>query len=192
MSRQGATPHVPDQATPSPPDAGPPRPGHGALSRAEADLAAGHTYAATQRLRSLLVQRPDDLVIRARLAHAYRQAGNLVAAGRWAYLTGDLRPEEELAFLRAYPQPWLRLRALRYPGTPESLPPAPADRLRRLVVAAHLAGPPARSPLPTAAPSPEKRHDSLVPCLFVLITFTVLAALAVIGVARVWQWWESI
>jgi DNA-binding SARP family transcriptional activator len=157
-----------------------------ALTRAAADLARGHTHAAIQRLRSLLVTDPTDLVIRARLAQAYRQAGNLVEAGRWAYLTDELRPNEEAAFLRAYPSSWLRLRALRYPADPQTLAPEPAARLRRLVIAAHLAGPPR---LPAAPPRPpEKRHGTLFPCLYVVVILTAATVLAVIGAVRVWTW----
>ncbi len=165
----------------------------GALARAEADLAAGRTHAAAARLRSLLVAEPLDLAVRGRLAEAYRRAGNLVQAGRWAYLTTQLRPEEEVAFLRAYPSPWVRLRVLRYPGAPESLPPVPAERLRRLVVAAHLTGPPPRPvPLPSGAVLREQRRGNLVPCLFVFISLTVMMALVIIGIVRVWDWWQSL
>jgi Tetratricopeptide repeat len=163
----------------------------GALTRAAADLARGHTHAAIQRLRSLLVADPSDLAVRTMLARAYRQAGNLVEAGRWAYLTDELRPDEEAAFLRAYPSSWLRLRSLRYPGDPHTLAPEPAARLRRLVIAAHLAGPPRLLPAEPARP-PERRHGTLFPCLYVIVILTAAAALAVIGAVRVWDWWVNL
>jgi Tetratricopeptide repeat len=165
----------------------------GALARAEADLARGRTYAAIRRLRSLLVADPADLEVRSRLARAYRRTGNLTEAGRWAYLTAELRPDEEAAFLRAYPSPWVRLRVLRFVGTPEVLPREAADRLRRLVVAAQIAGPPRPRPaiLPGADEEQDRRHGSLVPCLVVVLSFALLSALAVIGAVRVWRWWVN-
>jgi hypothetical protein len=163
----------------------------GALARAEADLAQGRTHSAIQRLRSLLAADPGDPVVRSRLAAAYRSSGNLVEAGRWAYLTEDLIPEEEAAFLRAYPSPWLRLRVLRFVGSPDSLGPQAGERLRRLVVSAHLTGPPRT---PGAVPpfgEVDQRHGTLVPCLFVVVTMLVATALAVIGAVRLWDWWQS-
>ena len=162
----------------------------GALARAEADLAHGRTHSAIQRLRSLLAADPGDPVVRSRLAAAYRNSGNLVEAGRWAYLTEELIPEEEAAFLRAYPSPWLRLRVLRFPGSPDSLGPQAAERLRRLVVSAHLTGPP-RTPGAIPFTEAEQRHGTLVPCLFVAVTMLVTTALAVIGAVRLWDWWQS-
>ncbi len=161
----------------------------GALARAAAELERGRTHAAIQRLRSLLATDPADLVVRAALAEAYRRAGNLAEAGRWAYLTDELRADEEAAFLRAFPSSWHRVRALRYLPGPETLAPEPAARLRRLVIAAHLAGPPR---VLVAPPPPEHRHGNLVPCLYVVVTLTVAAVLAVIGAVRVWDWWVNL
>jgi hypothetical protein len=155
-----------------------------------ADLADGRTYAAIQRLRSLLATDPGDLDLRLRLARAYRGTGNLTEAGRWAYLTAELEPEEEAAFLRAYPSPWLRLRVLRYPGSAAGLPAEAAERLRRLVVAARVAGPPrSNAVLPLPTDELNEQRGTLLPCLVVVLSLLLLTTLAVIGALRVWHWW---
>ncbi len=158
--------------------------------RVESDLANGHTHAAIQRLRSLLVADPADLDLRARLARVYRDTGNLTEAGRWAYLTTELGPEEEAAFLRGYPSPWLRLRVLRFAGPAEVLAPEATQRLRRLVTEAQVVGPPRQRPiLPIPSDASEIRHGNLVPCLVVVVSFALLCTLAVVGALRVWHWW---
>src|SRR5262249_2118994 len=87
------------------------------------------------------------------LASVYRQTGNLVEAGRWAFLTNDLRPEELAAFERAHSSAWLRLRMLRWSGDPERLPSAEArNRLIELIASAEAEGPPDRSPVPVRLP----------------------------------------
>jgi hypothetical protein len=83
------------------------------------------------------------------------------------------------------------LRVLRYVGTPDALPPEAAERLRRLVVAAHLAGAP-RQRTPPLEAQPEHRRRNLVPCLFVLVVMLGLIALAIIGALRVWDWWVNL
>jgi hypothetical protein len=101
-----------------------------------------------------------------------------------------LEPEEEASLMHAYPSPWLRLRVLRYPGAAEGLPAEAAERLRRLVVAARVAGPPrANTILPVPADELNGQHGTLLPCLVVVVSFLLLTALAVIGALRVWHWW---
>jgi hypothetical protein len=94
------------------------------LVRVKNDLAQGHTYLAIQRLRTLAAVDPADLEVHRMLAAVYRQTGNPVEAGRWAFLTDDLRPDELAAFERANPDPWLRLRLVDWPADPATLPDA--------------------------------------------------------------------
>ena len=147
------------------------------------DLALGHTYLATQRLRTLLAVDPTDLDVRRLLASVYRQTGNLVEAGRWSFLTDDARPEELAAFARANPSPWLRLRLLTWTGADSALPSdGVRQRLATLVGEADKAGPPSRWTDPYEAP---KQRGVLIPCLFVLLVLTAFGALAALGVLRV-------
>ena len=152
------------------------------LTRVKTDLALGHTYTALQRLRTLLAVDPDDLDLHLLLAGVYRQTGNLVEAGRWSFLTGDARPDELAAFERANPDPWLRLRLIRWSGDLAALPDAAARaRLWALRQAAHRSGPPERwDHHEDAAAS----RSTKVPCLFVAAALVVLGALAAIGVVR--------
>lgn len=160
------------------------------LARVKQDLALGHTYTATQRLRTLVAIHPDDLELRRMLASVYRQTGNLVEAGRWAFLTGDLAEPELAAFERANPDPWLRLRMLRWDGDDAELPDDVArGRLRALAAAAQRAGPPSayQGPLATAR---RRRFPggSLIPCLFVLIALGGIGSLVAIGFVRILTW----
>lgn len=159
------------------------------LARVKQDLALGHTYTATQRLRTLVAIHPDDLELREMLATVYRQTGNLAEAGRWAFLCADISPEELLAFERANPDPWLRLRMLRWAGDASVLPTdAARARLTSLMDAARRAGPPSAYQGPL---SPRRRRfvrGTAVPCLFVLVTMVGLGSLAAIGFLRVLDW----
>ena len=155
------------------------------LARVQDDLARGHTHAAIQRLRTLLANDPDDLAVRVTLARVYRSAGNLVEAGRWGYLSDDLRPQEAAAFARAHPSPWLRLRVLRFTGDPAALPPAALLRLRELTEQARRSGAPARS-LPDGVDTPPR--GTAVPCLFVAATLVAVGVLAAIGLYRALHW----
>ncbi|HLV59650.1 MAG TPA: DUF6584 family protein [Natronosporangium sp.] len=161
------------------------------LARVKQDLAVGHTYPATQRLRTLIAIDPHDLELRDMLAEVYRQTGNLAEAGRWGFLTANVAPEELAAFERANPDPWLRLRMLRWTGDEADLPTEAArTRLRALVEAAARSGPPAlyRGPLsPAQRPRPWLK-DAGLPCLFVVVTLAVAAVLAGIGVVRAIAW----
>lgn len=152
------------------------------LARVKTDLALGHTHTAIQRLRTLVAVDPDDLELHRLLAEVYRQTGNLVEAGRWSFLTEDARPEELAAFERANPDPWLRLRLIRWSGDPATLPDAAVwSRLWALRQAAHRSGPPDRWDHHDEA---VQTRSMKVPCLFVAVALVVLGALATIGVLR--------
>jgi hypothetical protein len=160
------------------------------LARVKQDLALGHTYMATQRLRTLIAIDPADLDLRQMLATIYRQTGNLAEAGRWAFLTTDVTAEELSAFARANPDPWLRRRMLRWTGDESALPDEARARLGELVVTARRSGPPTAYHGPLA-PS-RRRHrfirGTAVPCLFVFIALVGLGSLAAIGVLRALNW----
>jgi hypothetical protein len=158
------------------------------LARARKDLAQGHTDVAIRRLRTYLANHPSNLEERRVLAAIYRQTGNYVEAGRWGFLTTEVRPAELTAFERANPSPFLRLRLLHYTADPAGLPPAGRDRLRVLTLQAERVGPPpAWNGPPQRAEKPRQRGNT-VPCLFVAIALTVFAALAVIGIYRIVMW----
>lgn len=153
------------------------------FARVKNDLAVGHTYLATQRLRTLLAIDPTDLEVRRVLAAVYRQTGNLVEAGRWAFLTEEARPEELAAFAHANPSPWLRLRLLAWSGDPAVLPSdAVRDRLLALVGEAEQGGPPTRWVGSYQAPT---SRGISIPCVFVVLVLGSLGALAVIGLIRI-------
>ncbi|HKT05844.1 MAG TPA: DUF6584 family protein [Rugosimonospora sp.] len=152
------------------------------LSRVKVDLAHGRTHLARQRLRTLLAIDPDDLDVRDLLADVYRQSGNPVEAGRWAYLSPGLDADEATAFERAHPSPWLRLRLLRYTGDPDELTPAARDRLRALTAEAEKLGPP--PDWQGTGEAPGERRGLGLPCLFVAIALLILGTLVAIGIYR--------
>jgi hypothetical protein len=161
------------------------------LARVKQDLALGHTYTATQRLRTLIAIHPDDLELRQRLATVYRQTGNLAEAGRWAFFSNDLSHAELAAFERANPDPWLRWRMLRWDSDAANLPDEPARaRLRELAAAATQAGPPSTYGGPLGGSRRRRRlaDSSAIPCLFVLVVLGVLGSLAAIGLVRILTW----
>jgi hypothetical protein len=160
------------------------------LARVKQDLALGHTYMATQRLRTLIAIHSDDLELREMLATIYRQTGNLAEAGRWSYLGADVSPAELAAFTRASPDPWLRLRMLRGSGEESALPAGAQARLRELVAAARRSGPPSVHHGPWSPAGRGRRfiRGSAVPCLFVLIALMGLGSLATIGFLRALDW----
>jgi hypothetical protein len=153
------------------------------FARVDNDLSLGHTYLAIRRLRAYLGSNPNDLAARRLLAAIYRQTGNLVEAGRWGFLTDEVHPAEVIAFERANPSPWLRLRLLRFDAKPKVLPPAARDRLRVLAIQAERTGPPAIWTGPDRPEPPQRRRNAL-PCLFVVVALTAFAVLAAIGVYR--------
>lgn len=161
------------------------------LARVKQDLAVGHTYSATRRLRTLVAIHADDLELREMLADIYRQTGNLVEAGRWGFLSAEVTPAELAAFERANPHPWLRLRILGWDGDEAALPTESArQRLRSLVAAARQAGPPStyQGPLSPALSRNRWVKGSVVPCLFVLVALLGIGSLAAIGVIRALNW----
>lgn len=157
------------------------------LAQVKRDLAAGQTYLATQRLRTLVATHPDDLDIYRLLASVYRQTGNLAEAGRWGFLTDEVRPAELAAFARVHANPWSRLRLLRWNGDPAALPgDAVRERLAVLVEEAEASGPP--EIWAGAYRAPAKNRGSIIPCLFTSVTLVVVTVLAAIGAFRALQW----
>ncbi len=155
------------------------------LARVRRDLALGHTYVAIRRLRTLLAVDPNDLEVHRLLAGVYRQTGNLTEAGRWAFLTDDLRDVELAAFERAHPSPWVRLRLIRWDGDPDQLPSAAGRRrLLALVDAAEAAGRPGRG----EAPSKRFRAGTALACLFVIAVLLLLVGLLGLGLYRAMSW----
>jgi hypothetical protein len=152
------------------------------LARAKQDLAQGHTFVATRRLRAYLANDPNNLEVRRVLAAIYRQTGNLVEAGRWGFLTAEVTPAELAAFERANPSPFLRLRLLHFTADPRKLPPPARDRLRVLEIQVDRVGPPPDW-VEEERPARKPRRNT-VPCLFVVIALTVFLALAAIGIYR--------
>ena len=151
------------------------------------DLAAGQTYLATQRLRTLVATHPDDLDVYRLLASVYRQTGNLAEAGRWGFLTDEVRPPELEAFARVHANPWSRLRLLRWSGDPATLPDDTVrERLAILVEEAETSGPP--EVWAGSYRAPRKSRGSALPCLFTVVALTIVAVLAAIGALRALHW----
>lgn len=149
------------------------------LARVKNDLDLGNTRTAIQRLRTLVAVDPNDLEVHRRLAEVYRQAGNTVEAGRWSFLTEDVRPEELAAFEYAHPDPWLRLRLIQWSGDPILLPGDGARaRLSALKEEAEQSGPPERWERIERAAG---QRATTVPCLFVAVTLAILCLLTVAG-----------
>lgn len=86
------------------------------LARVDADLAAGRVPVARQRLRGLVSSFPNDLMLRRRLAEAYRLYGEPAEAGRWMYLEQDRDAAETSAFEARYHTAQQRMRALAWQG----------------------------------------------------------------------------
>jgi hypothetical protein len=157
------------------------------LAQVKRDLAAGQTYLATQRLRTLVASNPGDLELHRLLASVYRQTGNLAEAGRWGFLTDEVRPAELAAFARVHANPWSRLRLLRWSGDPAALPnDTIRERLAILVEEADASGPP--EIWAGSYHAPRKSRGSIVPCLFTAVTLSLMLALAAIGAYRALQW----
>jgi hypothetical protein len=137
------------------------------LDRVAADLARGHTTPAIQRLSSLVAAHPTDLDLRQRLAAAHRLVGNLVQAGRWAYLHSEADPDEVAAFERAYPSTTGRLRALKWPRGGHSATDFARTRLAALGL-----------DCATARQSPPRRWLSAL--VILAAPFAILGALTVV------------
>lgn len=156
------------------------------LARVRADLAAGHTHIAIQRLRTLLATLPDDMEVRSLLASVYRQTGNPVEAGRWGFLTEDVRESELVAYAKANPDPWQQLRLLHYSGDPAALSDQAAGRLVELAQEAQESGPPTQ--WSGGYRAPVENHSSTWPCLFTALVFLVVSVLAGFGAIRIIDW----
>lgn len=102
------------------------------LARAEADLAVGRLTLARQRVRGLVASFPTDLELRERLAALYRAEGVASQAGRWSFLAAEPDPVEQAAFVRAYRDPVVRMRALGWRGPEEAAGAVGEPRLRAL------------------------------------------------------------
>lgn len=157
------------------------------MARVKQDLALGHTHSATQRLRTLIAIDPDDLELRRMLVEIHRQTGNLVEAGRWGFLFEDVSHAELAAFTRANPDPWLRLRLLRWEGDDHQLGPTARARLDELRAAAAAAGPPATYRGPWRS-RPRTERSAALPCLFVLVVLGTFSFFAAIGLYRFLAW----
>lgn len=155
------------------------------LARVRADLAAGHTHMAIQRLRTLLATLPDDVEVRSLLAAVYRQTGNDVEAGRWGFLSEDVRPSELSAFAKANPDPWQRLRLLQFSGDPSGLGTLATERLVQLAEEAQRSGPPTQYVGPYRTPTANR---TALPCLFTAVVLSIVVALASVGVIRIIAW----
>ncbi|MEU8000631.1 DUF6584 family protein [Catellatospora sp. NPDC049111] len=156
------------------------------LARVRADLAAGHTHLAVQRLRTLLAVLPDDVEIRALLSSIYRQTGNPVEAGRWGFLTDEVRDAELTAFAKANPDPWQRLRLLHFQGDTVHLSATATERLVQLADEAERSGKPTQWAGSYRAPT--KKRGVVVPCLFTFLVIGVAMVLAGIGAIKVLSW----
>jgi hypothetical protein len=156
------------------------------LARVRADLAAGHTHMAVQRLRTLLAALPDDLEVRGLLSSVYRQTGNPVEAGRWGFLTDEVREADLVAFAKANPDPWQRLRLLHFQGDTVHLSEAAAQRLVALAEEAERSGPPTAWSGSYRAPS--RKRGVVVPCLFTLLVLGIVVFFAGIGAIKVFGW----
>jgi len=167
-----------------------PVPADQTLARAQAELAAGNTLVARQRLRGLLSTFPHRLDVRAQLAATYRAEGDVAQAGRWSYLSADRDDVEVQAFLQATTNPVSRVRAMRWSGPEDAAGPEAQARLVGLRTAAETAtgGPVswrADRPRPGVAPTTPGEVLGWTGC-FVLVA--VLAALVVIGAVTVVGW----
>jgi hypothetical protein len=96
-------------------------------------------------------------------------------------------PPELIAFERANPSPFLRLRLLHLPANPGRLPPVARDRLRVLMIQSERVGPPPQWDEPDQ-PEPPRRRRNTLPCLFVVFALSAFTALATIGIYRVVMW----
>ncbi|GAA1123538.1 MULTISPECIES: DUF6584 family protein [Kitasatospora] len=165
------------------------------LARAEADLRAGRTPVALQRLRGLVGSCPADLTARRRLAEVYRLYGEPAQAGRWAYLDEERDPAETAAFEARYADPVRRMAALAWRG-PEHRAPTATARARlaevREAASAQL-GRPARwwdvreEARGAAGPAAEQDDGTLFCAGFALLGLLLLG-LAVLGAVTAVRW----
>lgn len=163
------------------------------LARVDADLAAGRTPVARQRLRSLVGSYPADLTVRRRLGEVYRLYGEPAEAGRWTYLDEDRDEAEAAAFEAAYADPSALMDALAWRHPEQDAPTAYArSRLAavREAASAHTGRPLAwewRDDAPAEPPADRGEVLSLaalVAAALVLLGLTVLGAVTAVR----WLW----
>ena len=145
-----------------------------------------------QRLASLTAAYPADLDVRAARAALCRQVGNIAEAGRWGFLTEVVTEAELVAFERAYPGAWARLRALRLVADPTARL-GPAAKARLATLTARAAGEPpgpavwtAAGPAPPADPA-QSRRDAWW-ALVVAAPIVMLCGLAGLGLVTAIRW----
>lgn len=166
------------------------------LTKVAADLAAGRTTLARQRLRGLVASFPDRLDLREQLAHTYRHDGDLAQAGRWSYLSPDRDECEVTAFERTYRGPFAQMKALAWRTSEDSAGPQAAARLRGLrEQAEQLAGAPVSWQHPHPPPPPVTwggRIAGWVGLVLVVVLIGLVLAglgwLAVTGARLGWGW----
>jgi len=157
------------------------------LTRVREDLESGHTYLATQRLRTLVSIDPEDFEIFRMLADVYRRTGNAVEAGRWGFLLDDATDEEIEAFERAHPWPWVRLRLIRWMGDPEKVPSESGrERLQALIEQVRESGDVGPADRWTVEFGP-RRKRRVWPIVVGVLVLTAAGVLGSIGLVRVLQ-----
>lgn len=152
-------------------------------------IAAGDLRAARTKLRDLVLQRPQRLDLRERLAAVYRREGNLAQAGRWGYLAEYRDAVEDRAFERCFQDdPVQIMAALHWRGQEGDASGAVAKA--RLVEIRNLAQAAAGEHLTWE--DPLQRHASTAThpgCLAAGVVVLALAfALVVVGAATVFDW----
>lgn len=158
------------------------------LARVDEDLRTGDVAMARRRLRSLILAKPQDLLVRERLADVYRRQGDTVQAGRWSYLSESRRPEEVAAFERAFGDDPVRLMwALRWTGSESDATTEYARhrlhdvRTRAEQNAGRTLDWTTRTPRP---PVPWWKDASAVGCGAALLGVVVLAVIGAVTVVR--------
>ncbi|NAZ84984.1 DUF6584 family protein [Kineococcus indalonis] len=166
------------------------------LTKVAADLAAGRTTLARQRLRGLVASFPDRLDLREQLADTYRRDGDLAQAGRWSHLSPERDERELIAFRRTYRDPFARMEALAWRTEEDSAGPRAGARLRALrEEAEQIAGAPVSWQHPHRPHAPSTWSSRIVGWLGVTLVVTLFALvlvglgwLAVTGVKTAWSW----
>jgi hypothetical protein len=162
------------------------------LARVREDLDNGHTYLATQRLRTLVSIDPDDFEVFRMLADVYRSTGNPVEAGRWGFLLDDVTDEELDAFERAHPWPWVRLRLIRWMGDPQKVPSeAGRQRLLALVEQVRESGDVGPADRWTLEFGPRRKTRRVWPVVVGVVILTAVGALGSVGLVRVLRFFFS-
>ena len=159
------------------------------LARVRSDIAAGDLGLARVRLQSALA-RDGSPEVRRELVRVCRLSGDRAAAGRYAFLTADLRSEEEAAFAARHGgRATLMLRALGYLPEPHTLAPQVRARLRELERR--------RADDPPGVGTTAEVDSSVIP-FAIAMTGCLLGALVgvtivVLGCVQAWQllssWW---